>query len=71
MWPALPDALLCKATCCLGDGQCVILRQMVRGSHSAVRAIRNTRWFQTETRAVADERPIPMTSAKLLAARFY
>jgi hypothetical protein len=51
---ALPGALLCHATRCLGDRQRVILRQRVRGSVRAVRAVRNTRVFQTETRVVAD-----------------
>ena len=32
----------------------MILRQRVRGSVRAVRAVRNTRVFQTETRVVAD-----------------
>jgi hypothetical protein len=36
------------------DGKHVILRQRVRGSVRAVRAVRNTRVFQTETRVVAD-----------------
>jgi hypothetical protein len=45
--PSLPGALLC-------NGQLVILRQRVRGSVRAVRAVRNTRVFQTETRVVAD-----------------
>jgi hypothetical protein len=53
--PALPGALLCKATRRLGNGQRVILRQRVQGSVRAVRAVRNTRVFQTETRVVADE----------------
>ena len=53
--PALPGALLCNATCRLGDGKRVILRQRVRGSVRAVRAVRNTRVFQTETGVVADE----------------
>jgi hypothetical protein len=52
--PALPGALLCNATHRLGDGKRVILRQRVRGSVRAVRAVRNTRVFQTETRVVAD-----------------
>jgi len=51
---ALPGALLCNATHRLGDRQRVILRQRVRGSVRAVRAVRNTRVFQTETRVVAD-----------------
>jgi len=53
--PALPGALLCNAIRRLGDGQRVILRQRVRGSVRAVRAVRNTRVFQTETGVVADE----------------
>jgi hypothetical protein len=52
--PALPGALLCNATRRLGDGQRVILRQRVRGSVRAVRAVRNTRVFQTESGVVAD-----------------
>jgi hypothetical protein len=51
---ALPGDLLCNATCRLGDWQRVIMRQRVRGSVSAVRAVRNTQVFQTETRVVAD-----------------
>jgi hypothetical protein len=50
----LPGALLCNATRRLGDRQRVILRQRVRGSVRAVRAVWNTRVFQTETRVVAD-----------------
>jgi hypothetical protein len=53
---ALPGALLCNATRRLGDGKRVLLRQRVRGSVRAVRAVRNTRVFQTETRVVADGR---------------
>jgi len=45
--PALPGALLC-------NGKRVILCQRVRGSVRAVRAVQNTRVFQTETRVVAD-----------------
>jgi len=52
---ALPGAVLCNATRRLGDRQRVILRQRVRGSVRAVRAVRNTRVFQTETRVVADD----------------
>src|SRR5882757_1563583 len=52
--PALPGALQCNATRRLGDGKRVILRQRVRGSVRAVRAVRNTRVFQTETGVVAD-----------------
>jgi hypothetical protein len=39
----------------LGDGKCAILRQRVRCSVRAVRAVRNTRVFQTESRVVADD----------------
>jgi len=46
--------MLSNATRRLGDGQRVILRQRVRGSVRAVRAVRNTRVFLTETRVVAD-----------------
>jgi len=52
--PALPGGLLCNATHHLGDGKRVILRQKVRGSIRAVRAVRNTRVFQMETWVVAD-----------------
>jgi hypothetical protein len=52
--PALPGALQCNATRGQGDGKCAILRQRVRGAVTAVRAVRNTRVFQTETRVVAD-----------------
>jgi len=45
---------VCNATRRLGDGSRLILRQRVRGSARAVRAVRNTRVFQTETRVVAD-----------------
>jgi hypothetical protein len=51
---ALPGAVLCNATRRLGNWQRVILLQRVRGSVRAIRAIRNTRDFQTETRVVAD-----------------
>jgi hypothetical protein len=51
---ALPGALLCNATRRLGDRHRVILRQSVRGSVRAVRAVRNTRVFHTETRVVTD-----------------
>jgi hypothetical protein len=51
----LPGALLCNATRRLGDGKSVILYQRVRGSVRALRAVRNTRVFQMETRFVADE----------------
>jgi hypothetical protein len=60
--PALPDALQCNATRRLGDGQRVILRQRVRGSVRAVRAVWNTHVFQTETRVVADEATLQQTS---------
>ena len=53
--PALPGALECNATRRLGDGKRLILRQRVRGSVRAVRAVRNTRVFQTETGVDADE----------------
>jgi len=42
-------------TCCLGEGKGVILRDRVRGSVRAVRAVRNARVFQMETRVVAVE----------------
>jgi len=53
--PALPGALLCNATRCVGDRKGVIHRQGVRGSVRAVRAVLNTRVFQTETSVVADQ----------------
>jgi hypothetical protein len=53
--PALPGALQCNATRCLGDRKRVILRHSVRGSVKAVRAVRNTWVFQTETGVVADD----------------
>ena len=46
---------VCSATRRLGDGQCVILRQSVRGSVRAVRAVQNSRVFQTEIWVVADD----------------
>jgi len=52
--PTLPGALLCNETRLLGDGKRVILRQRVKGSVQAIRAVRNTRLVQTETRVVAD-----------------
>jgi hypothetical protein len=52
--PALPGALLCNVTRRLGDGKCVILCRRVRGSVRAVRAVRNTWVFHTETSVVAD-----------------
>jgi len=45
---------VCNATRRLGDGSRLILCQRVRGSVRAVRAVRNTRVFQTETGVVAD-----------------
>jgi len=45
---ALPSTLLCNATRRLGDRQGVILRQWVRDSVRAVRAVLNTRVFQME-----------------------
>jgi len=46
---------VCNTTRRLGDGSRLILHQRVQGSARAVRAVRNTRVFQTETRDVADE----------------
>jgi hypothetical protein len=46
---------VCNTTRRLGDGSRLILRQRVRGSARAVRAIRNTRVYQTEPRVVADD----------------
>jgi len=46
--------MLCNATRRLGNGKHLILHQRVRGSIRAVRAVRNTRVFQTQTRVVAD-----------------
>jgi len=54
MSPALQGTLLCNAKRRPGDGKRVILRQRVRGSVRAVRAVQNTRLFLTETRLVAD-----------------
>jgi hypothetical protein len=54
LWPALPGTLLCIATRRQGDRRRGILRQRVQGSVRAVRAVRNTLVFQTETRVVAD-----------------
>jgi hypothetical protein len=54
MSPALPGALLWNVTRHLGNGKCVILRQRVRCSVRAIRAVQNTRVFLTETRVVAD-----------------
>jgi hypothetical protein len=51
---ALPGALLSTSTRRLGDGQRVLLRQRVRGSVRAVRAVRNTRVFRMESGVVAD-----------------
>jgi hypothetical protein len=45
---------VCNATRRLGDGLRLILCPRVRGSASAVRAVRNTQVFHTETRVVAD-----------------
>ena len=47
--------MLCNATHHLGDGKRVILCQRVRGSVRAVRGVRNTQVFLTQTRVVADE----------------
>jgi len=46
---------VCNVTCRLGDGWRLICCQRVQGSVRAVRAVQNTRVFQTETRVVADE----------------
>jgi hypothetical protein len=54
LFPALPGALLCNMTRHLGDEKRVILRLSVPGSVRAIRAVRKTRVFQTETRVVAD-----------------
>jgi hypothetical protein len=59
--PVLLGALLCNATCRLGNRKRVILRQWVRLSVRAVRAVRNTRVFQTETPVVADVEPASST----------
>jgi hypothetical protein len=45
--------MLCNATRRHADGKRVILRQRVRGSVRALRAVRNTPEFLTETRVVA------------------
>jgi hypothetical protein len=45
---------VCNATCRLGDGSHLILCQRLLGSARAVRAIPNTRVFQTETRVISD-----------------
>jgi len=45
---------VCNATRHSCDGSSLILRHRVQGSVKAVRAIRNTRVFLTETRIVAD-----------------
>jgi hypothetical protein len=54
--PALPGALICNL-------MRVIFRQRVRGSVRAVRAVRNTWVFQTETRVVADAPYWPLDHA--------
>ena len=46
-------AEVCNATRRLGDGKRVILRHRVRGSVRAVKAVRNTLVFLTETIVVA------------------
>ena len=53
---------------CESNGNRLILRQRVRGSVRAVRAVRNTRVFQTETRVVADEVIFASVSGCYLAA---
>ena len=45
---------VCNATRRLGEGSGLFLHQRVRGSVRAVRAVRNTRVFLTETKFVAD-----------------
>jgi hypothetical protein len=45
---------VCNATRRLGDGLRLSLRQRVQGSARAVRAVRKTQVFQSETRVVAD-----------------
>jgi len=50
--------MLCNATDRLGDRKHVTLSQRVRGCVRAVRAVRNTRVFLTETRVVADACPL-------------
>jgi hypothetical protein len=68
--PALPGSLLCNVTRDLGDGKRVILRQRVRGSVRAVRAARNTRVFQTETRVVAAIARSHMQKQQPITGRF-
>ena len=46
---------VCNATCRWGDGSCLICCQRVDGSVRAVRAVRVTRVFMTETRFTTDE----------------
>jgi len=46
--------MLCNATCHLANGKYVSLCPRVQGSVRAIRAIRHTRVFLTETRVVAD-----------------
>jgi hypothetical protein len=46
--------MLWNETSRLGDRKSLILRQSVRGSVRAVRAVRNTPVFLTETSVVAD-----------------
>jgi len=46
---------VCNMTRRLGDAQRVILRQRVRGSVRAVRAVRNTLVFLTEIRVLAED----------------
>jgi len=45
---------VCNATRCRGDGSHLFLSQRVRGLVRAVKVVRNTRLFLTETRFVAD-----------------
>jgi len=55
MSPVLSGALLCNTIRRLGNRQRAILRQRVRGSLRAVRAVQNTWVLQMETRIVADD----------------
>jgi hypothetical protein len=64
---ALPAAVQCNAIRCLGDRQSIILRQRVRGSIRAVRAVRNTRVIQTESRVVADVETRSITASKCIS----
>jgi len=54
-WQKYVLLMLCNVTRRLGEGKRVNLCRRVWGSVRAVRAVRNTRVFRTETRVVADE----------------